>query len=92
MKGARDPAPQQCSCGKNYFGSDDDPCPRCGGGWLDVPSLDSLQVVIDPNVSLTRTNEHGETVEALCWEIYGVLHVHPDRWKQYFEPLTSKKT
>ncbi len=52
--------------------------------------------VIDPNVPLKRT-EHVEgcdrqcglscpQVDALCWEIGGVLHIHPARWDQYFTP------
>jgi hypothetical protein len=61
-----------------------------------MTACNSIPVVIDPNVALTRT-EHVDgcsrswcdcpQVDALCWKIGDAIHVHPDRYEQYFRQL-----
>ena len=53
----------------------------------DIPSR--LLIVTDPKVPLTRIEEDGTEVDALCWLIDDRLHVHPDRM-HYFEALEKR--
>ena len=47
-----------------------------------ITRFGSVPVVIDPRVSLTRTEEDGTVTQVLAWQIFGRLHVHPDRYAQ----------
>jgi len=55
-----------------------------------------VPLVVSPIVPLMRTRKFdcdGEgtiTEPALCWQINGEIHVHPERYEEYFKPLLRR--
>ena len=57
-----------------------------------LPPVAATAFVVDPRVPLTRTEpETGNTVDVLCWPMFGMLMFHPLRMEQLKQAIARQQ-